>query len=101
MISGLTISKGKPDSAATFPFNSGGNFLNDHGTLKINNCVISDSVSGGGIFNFSGVLAVNGSTISGNAGIGLYNTMPQSAANSPASATINNSSVIGNLGSAI
>jgi hypothetical protein len=100
-ISGVTIARGKPSSAATFPFNSGGNFLNDHGTLTINNCVVSNALSGGGILNLSGVLAINGSTISGNAGNGLLNTMPQSAANSPASATINNSTFSGNLGSGI
>jgi CSLREA domain-containing protein len=100
-ISGLSVAKGKPNALATFPFNLGANFLNDHGTLTINNCIVSNAVAGRAIVNYSGVATISGTTVSGNGGGGLYNTMPQSAVNSPALVTINNSAFTGNIGTAI
>ncbi len=82
-ISNLTISNGHAITGALFA-NEGGGIYNDHGTLKLTNCVLSGNTaddSGGGIFNngfTSGTASTTiiGCTFSGNTAVnggGLYN----------------------------
>ena len=82
-LTGLTITHG---NVYVFPDNHGGGILNDHATLTVRNCTLSDNVAslGAGIFNRglaadggSATLTVVASTFSGNvagdSGGGIYN----------------------------
>lgn len=77
-ISDLTITNGRT-SGDIHPDDSGGGVYDDHATLTLSNCTISDNwalTSGGGVYNDHASLTVNDCIISGNfsdnAGGGLY-----------------------------
>jgi hypothetical protein len=80
-MSDLTITNGNPPGNP--PDDYGGGIYNDHATLRLNNCAISDNLasSGGGIFSdgFQGnaALTLTNCTVSGNfidfSGGGIFN----------------------------
>ena len=98
IISGLTIRNGRT-SGDVHPDDSGGGIYNDHATLTVNNCTISNNwalTSGGGVYNDHADVTVNDCIVSGNfsdnAGGGLYHDGSKGSA----SAEINNSTFLKN-----
>src|SRR6478672_10504806 len=101
IISGLTIKNG----SAPAPDYWGGGIYNDHASLTVSSCIISDNSAvhgawgegvGGGIFNDQGTLIVSGSTLSGNSsyyGGGISNNWLGAGS---ATVTITNSTISGN-----
>ena len=97
IISDLTITNGTTPRGE-----AGGGIYNDHSTLTLNACDVSDNLadlgSGGGIFTYGGLGTVNNSTFTGNSaffGGGIYIVADQSG---NATLTVNTSTFIGNMG---
>jgi predicted outer membrane repeat protein len=98
-ISGVTVTNG---SAFGDPFSgddSGGGIYNDHATLTLSNCAISDNSAftfGGGVYNDHATLMVNNCALSGNfadnTGGGIYND----ASNGSGSVVMNQTTLIKN-----
>jgi hypothetical protein len=92
-LSGLTITQG----------NGQGGIFNNGSTLTVSGCTVSGNGvgnMGGGIYNLSGTLTVSGCTVSGNTAIyggGISNVVGNQGG--PASVTISNSILSGNVGS--
>jgi hypothetical protein len=105
-ISGLTIANGNVTNNA-YPDDSGGGIVNDHGTLTLSDCVLSNNKAqsslgvGGAIYNNSksggpATLTINNSVLSGNisrAGGAIFN---DGDAGGIATVTINNSTLSDN-----
>jgi hypothetical protein len=90
-IDGLTVANGYSDFY-------GGGIYNDHATLTVSNCIVSDNsaYSGGGIRNEDAALTLSNSTISGNLagdGGGISNLGYQGSA----TMTVTNCTLSGNL----
>jgi predicted outer membrane repeat protein len=97
-ISGLTVTNGHA-FGEFFPDDSGAGIYDDHATLTLTSCTISDNSAftfGGGIYNDHGSLTVNTCVVSDNfsdnTGGGLYND----GSNGSASAQVNSSSFLNN-----
>ena len=85
-VSGLTLANGAA-TGSSFPSNSGGGILNDHGDVTLNRVTLSGNIcanfgGGGGVYNHGGLsglanLAIHDSTLSNNngnlSGGGIYN----------------------------
>ena len=114
-ISGLTISNGW--AFGDDPDDFGGGIYNDHSTLTVSNCVISDNFAifdaagsgiGGGIYNDgvggSATLTVVNSTISdnlaGDRGGGIYNIGQIAYDGGTGTVTVVNSTISGNVAGA-
>jgi hypothetical protein len=101
-VSGLTVTNGNPPGNP--PDDSGGGIYNDHATLILDSCAISDNLAsgGGGIYNDgaqsgSAILILSNCTVSGNSidfsGGGIFNDGQQGGS---ASLTLSNSTLSGN-----
>jgi uncharacterized repeat protein (TIGR01451 family) len=100
-ISGLTISNGKAVGVSASDL--GGAILNDHGTLTIDACTISNNSAGfaGGIYNNgsgagTATLAITNSTLSSNAGTTSGGGIFNQGTNGSAILNISNSTISGN-----
>jgi hypothetical protein len=90
-IDDLTVANGNS-------FTYGGGIYNDHATLTVSNCIVSDNYAyaGGGIRNEDGALTLNNSTISGNL-TGYGGGVSNQAFAGSATLTITNCTLSGNL----
>ena len=98
-LSGLTVTNGRAFGDPFSGDDSGGGIYNDHATLTLSNCMITDNSAftfGGGIYNDHATLIINNCALSGNfadsTGGGIHNN----ASNGSASVVINETTLIKN-----
>jgi predicted outer membrane repeat protein len=92
-IAGLTVTNGSVFST------SGGGIYNDHSTLTMSNCTLSDnsaSDNGGAIYNDHAALTLNNCAVSGNSAPNAGGGVCSDGESGSATLTVNNSSFSGN-----